>query len=436
MSLDHASLTASDQIHEPKGADSASSGQVYKADGAGSGSFQDLQEFLNQVVVESSADLPPAAAGIHTLVDGVSYVFGADVDIGSNRLAIESGTTVCISGLCLGVGGITSTTSNPLITISKANLYCRGITFNCTNGKVVALTDASKGHSVWFDKCIFEDVDQICSFSDAGLVELLECNIDAVNSSPAISVTGDNRVLTVFRCDISGFTGTLVDLNSATLDNPELIGNIITVDSTNTLISGLASGANINSGGLGIIKDNISTGGTFTTSNINSYDDGWTFSGNSDLANSAVKGMIHFSGNTGAITVTATSEYYDIALDTSTSWSLASTSEQVSNPSSGILQVDSPNPLRGQVSVYMAVTAATTNQNIKAAIFQKLATDTTGTWTQIEDIEQDGFTTTSARQISVCAPANANEGDQFKVQLSNETGTNNLIVNSIQFGMR
>jgi len=42
MTVQHQNLTADADLHEPKGAVSATSGQVYVSDGAGSGSFDDL----------------------------------------------------------------------------------------------------------------------------------------------------------------------------------------------------------------------------------------------------------------------------------------------------------------------------------------------------------------------------------------------------------
>lgn len=54
MSIEHASLTGN-QLHEPKGASTASAGSVYVADGFGSGTWTGLNAnnlFFNRVVLE------------------------------------------------------------------------------------------------------------------------------------------------------------------------------------------------------------------------------------------------------------------------------------------------------------------------------------------------------------------------------------------------
>ncbi len=47
MTVQHASLTADADLHEPKGANGASSGEVFVADGAGSGSFQGSTKYYD-----------------------------------------------------------------------------------------------------------------------------------------------------------------------------------------------------------------------------------------------------------------------------------------------------------------------------------------------------------------------------------------------------
>ena len=47
MTVQHAALTQDADLHEPKGANAASNGEVYVADGAGSGSFQALSKFYD-----------------------------------------------------------------------------------------------------------------------------------------------------------------------------------------------------------------------------------------------------------------------------------------------------------------------------------------------------------------------------------------------------
>ena len=63
---EHNTLTGS-ALHEPKGADTASLGQVYISDGAGSGTWGGVSRAAqNVVVVNALSDLPTPAANIIT----------------------------------------------------------------------------------------------------------------------------------------------------------------------------------------------------------------------------------------------------------------------------------------------------------------------------------------------------------------------------------
>lgn len=73
-------------IHEPKGVASASSGQVYVADGAGSGAWGTAAPSVDQVIVDSESDLPATTlvGGVltHVLADK-EYLFTQDMSIAS-----------------------------------------------------------------------------------------------------------------------------------------------------------------------------------------------------------------------------------------------------------------------------------------------------------------------------------------------------------------
>jgi hypothetical protein len=81
---EHRTLTG-DSLHEPKGADTANSGEVYVADGAGSGSWDGSLVKSKQVVVKSAADL----AG--TLSSDVEYLIDGIIDMGSQSIEVPLG---------------------------------------------------------------------------------------------------------------------------------------------------------------------------------------------------------------------------------------------------------------------------------------------------------------------------------------------------------
>ena len=431
---EHSTLTG-DDLHEPKGVAAASAGEVYVADGAASGAWTALSSLSNYTIVNSAADFGTPAAGVYTLTNGTTYFINGEIAMGTNRLAVGTGDAVQIEGFNGANDKLVYTGSSDFITVNQASVSLRAVGLDCANARLFNVTGT--GTQLFTCNAIsIVDCTQIGTFSNVYNIEFTRCFIVDVTTSQAIQFTGNTSVFSTFRNSILSYTGIFADLGSATFDSFDLSNNRVINKSGNIILDGLPSGGNINSGGKGRLTGNTFTGTTAATTNILSSDDKWEWWSNDDLQNSSTRGFVHFSDNTGATTITATSTYYDIATDTTNTFALASNSERVSMPSAGVLQVDSSKPLKTRCQVNMSVSSAAVNQDIKLAVFQKLATDTTGTWTQVEGISHDGeATTTVVRDMTMSVPVLANDGDQFKAGISNETGANNLTVKSIQFYM-
>ena len=97
------------QLHEPKGASTATSGQVYTSDGAGSGAWQ--KPFDQLIVVRDASDL----AG--TLSSTSVYFIDGIIDMGSQTIQVPAGGlnlaghTFDVSKLTSSAGGYTMFTS-------------------------------------------------------------------------------------------------------------------------------------------------------------------------------------------------------------------------------------------------------------------------------------------------------------------------------------
>lgn len=97
--VSHASLTADADLHEPKGAFAASAGEVYIADGAASGSFQNPITALDLI-----AD---ANASINTSFTPVIRVDGTDVLSLGATYSSATGFYTRVKGLVLVSIGVT-----------------------------------------------------------------------------------------------------------------------------------------------------------------------------------------------------------------------------------------------------------------------------------------------------------------------------------------
>lgn len=112
----HASLTGAN-LHEPKGVSTATAGEVYHADGAGSGAWYTPVVYLQQGIQDGSAAgsywLPSPVAGLVTkAIITVDKAFSADQDIvlEIGGVAVTNGT---ISLLTAGSAAGSTFTATP-----------------------------------------------------------------------------------------------------------------------------------------------------------------------------------------------------------------------------------------------------------------------------------------------------------------------------------
>jgi hypothetical protein len=101
MAIEHADLTGS-QLHEPKGADTASDGDVYVADGAGSGDWINLLDEgvqnLNLYTLEQRFDDLATASSIYFRVPYKSSLLAMNAILYG---AVDADTTLTIT-----IGGV------------------------------------------------------------------------------------------------------------------------------------------------------------------------------------------------------------------------------------------------------------------------------------------------------------------------------------------
>lgn len=132
--VQHSSLSGS-ECHEPKGADTATSGEIYVADGAGSGSWVGRSDIFTVLIhdISSSGDtyIPIPFAGTITKVQTVlaGAITGSDVVLTIyNSAAASMGTlTVAQSGSAAGDVDTLAPSSNNTMTASDwIKVSCNG----------------------------------------------------------------------------------------------------------------------------------------------------------------------------------------------------------------------------------------------------------------------------------------------------------------------
>ena len=289
-------------IHEPKGVSSASAGQVYLADGVGSGSWQLAYDITNEIRVEVEADFGVAVGGVITLAANTAYRVIGSVSIGS-KLTLNSNNL--IYGTSQLVSSLTYTGTDDFITAVDVAVRLKELTLNLPNqisskfvinhtvtsgltanlcSNIIVISCGSWCKSAGAPMAL--DVIQIISFSGKGY-EFSGTAVPVVDLSKHLMIENDASAVHI-------------DLGTMTTDSL-LLKEMILVG-LGTGISGLTASGNITTSNLGKVVDctlsNVATPLSGVTVNDNQFE----FRGNSGVGNSRVSGQGSIESN--ALTTT------------------------------------------------------------------------------------------------------------------------------------
>lgn len=289
MTIEHSTITDPD-IHEPKGISTATVGQTYVADGAGSGVWTS-PSLATSVIVASLSDLPAPSSGVITLADDTAYIFQGNIDIGSNR--IQLGTNNELSGINPAVDGITSSTTGALFT--GATMRADGLRITVSSGSVFSLTGTAGANTI-LDQFTIVDalnigtVDTMGTFAwrYSAVVSLANTGITFVNNIGAIKIQDMNWVT---------FNGTGIDFGTCTSDLIHIRGTRLSPAGGATSVNIAAASGNLNAGGLGLIRENLFNGAGTAITGYSPGDEAWKVEGNSGIQNSIVGAQGAVIGN-------------------------------------------------------------------------------------------------------------------------------------------
>lgn len=150
----HASLTGAD-LHEPKGVAAADSGQVYIADGAGSGTWTTLVNAnkayitarLEDISTAKSVFVVPGVAGdvskIYSVIDGAIATADCTLSFEIAGTPITSGDiTIAYSGSAAGdVDSSTPSAANTITAGQAIEIITSGASTNTVNATITFIID-------------------------------------------------------------------------------------------------------------------------------------------------------------------------------------------------------------------------------------------------------------------------------------------------------
>lgn len=412
--LQHSTLT-DPKIHEPKGVSTATSGHVYIADGAGSGSWGAPSGSKQlEVLVQAASDFPAPVSNVITLSADTVYVLDGDINVGASRFVMSANSQIV--GLGSGVSTLTTTTTGNVFTASS-NFNLQGFGLTASSATVFSCTGGAF-ESAYLKEFTINSCSSVGSFSawyslfwDKGAV---------VSTTTGLTFSGACGILILDLVEfIAGYT-TAVDLNSSTFNTCTFnrcgFGN---ASATNHIIIAANSG-NINSGKEGrIISCNFDAGATNIVTNSDVGDTRWEYLFNLNLPNSTknAQGYMHTTTTT-TIGAGDGDSGNPKLVNGGTNW-VTTHNDQFTVTNGGRFTYDGVTTAEFLIMCAVSGTTASGTQTINHYI-AKNGTTVTASKTQRE------YTSTAVGSPAPCtAIVTLANGDYVELFLENITGTNN-----------
>ena len=253
------------------------------------------------VIVNELTDLPAASLGVRTLADDTLYFFTNDLST-ADRFVLGSHTVIA-AGDCQNVQ-LTYTGVGTMFTFTNVTVKIISIALECASGTLIAGT-AATDKEFFLENCKIEDVDTFGSLSGFKDIVIANTDIEEV-STGGLTLAGSNEIMNIRDNIINHTGGTLFDLGTATFDGISILNNAVALGAGTTMLSGAASSANLNTGGLATVWNNKEYGAGTALSTISEDDTFWNFQGNNSIPDSITSILSTQAGSTVTIAGTDT----------------------------------------------------------------------------------------------------------------------------------
>jgi hypothetical protein len=245
------------------------------------------------IVVNELSDFPAPVSGVITLLDDREYLLINDVSLGTNRLVFNNSV---VKGTESTLITLTYTGTGDMFTVSDKTVRVANMTISCANGRiwnwtctslsVMRMNDVSIGACDKFG--LFTGVSGILRFTNVSPAAITTDGLEFVGDF-------DSLLYEVSASTVNG--GALFNLGTATFDSFIADTILATLAGGTNLISGAASSANINSGGIGLINTMRISGAGTPLSGISVDDALWEFRHNDDIPDTRPDGLLSMQSN-------------------------------------------------------------------------------------------------------------------------------------------
>jgi hypothetical protein len=271
--------------------------QVYKANGSGSGSWGDIAGGLNSVAINAAEDFPAASGGIITLADNTVYVISGTIVITDT---ITPGTGSSIVSLESHSNELSYTGTGSMFLGTNKSLHVSSVSLRCANGTLLDFTDTAplKESVIEFSGVEFVIVKHVGLCTDIKQLRYFACVYDDITTT-GHTFAGDIEQVFAGASDfVMNAASPVFDLGTATFDlmwSSDFQVKLLNAGAT--FVTGLASGANINTSGTGQLVNGLYLGTGTALSGVSSDDLLWFFHNNSTIANTAPDAVTYMTNN-------------------------------------------------------------------------------------------------------------------------------------------
>lgn len=403
-------------IHEPKGVADASSGQVYVANGAGSGNWTTINAPSSRVVVNAITDFPTAVSGVITLAADTEYLVATNLST-SNRLILSDGTF--LHGIDSSISGITYTGSGIMITSTDSSNKVSGLSVGCASGTLFNISATGPGAVFQFVDCTVTSCNSIGTIDTITATQFTDVAFNSITTS-GISFVGSLALFVTTRCLFTIQAGTLFGLGSATFSEGFVqTTSFVTLNGSSIMLSGLASSGNIGSDGLGSVS-NTRISGTGTTLSTISVDDArWQFYLNDNIQDSRVDGLLSLPNSGGTYTTTISAANTPVVVNGT---HIIEETSQMTGTAAGRLTYDGVKDVKLPITASFSLEpAAGTNKNLGLYIGKNGSV--------IANSKRSVTVNNgSKKSVTLVWQDLASSGDYYEVFLENNTDTTDIVV--------
>lgn len=254
------------------------------------------------IIVYSIDDFPAPIAGVITLLDDTEYKLQNDVS-SANRYVFGNNTV--LSGADDTLITLEYTGSGTMLTAVDKNIKIKDIYLICTSGTLYNISSTT-GFNRFRHTIGYVDCDNIGNIDNMGFCYFYSVIYTA--TTQGFTFTNNFAIVLYDTCSITiaAGSGNGFTLGTATFDFFTLDKGLFNVNTSGYLVSGLASSANINANGLGVILNSKNFGTATISDNITQYDDRWEAQLNSVIINSFDLALATRATGTVAIAAAAT----------------------------------------------------------------------------------------------------------------------------------